>query len=319
MVTRSSPFVDYANDVAYVGDDVGMLHKFTGVFLGTLAEAGAPWPVSVSAAGAVILSPPAVDTGASKNIFVGGSNGMLFCITSAGALCSKSSITVGTGPILDGPIIDITAQTVFAAANNADNAILSQATTALGSQVSATMGTNGTDLYDGAFDNAYFTSISTGHMYFCGNLTGAATPTLWRVTFNASGTMSSTNDGSSFRLVVIGSTGTGVDCTPITEIFNPSLNKDFLFVGVTDHGFSSGSPNCSNGTCIISLSLPTASPFTFPTSANAVGTTSSLNLGNHGLSGFTIDNVSSLAGASQIYFGNLQQNTGVQASQSNLL
>jgi len=35
QVTRSSPFVDYANDVAYVGDDTGHIHKFTGVFLST--------------------------------------------------------------------------------------------------------------------------------------------------------------------------------------------------------------------------------------------------------------------------------------------
>jgi hypothetical protein len=78
------------------------------------------------------------------------------------------------GAIVDDPIVDSTAQTVFAAANNATNAVLTQATTALGSEVNATMGINGTDLYAGTFDNAYFTTISTGHMYFCGNLTGAA-------------------------------------------------------------------------------------------------------------------------------------------------
>src|ERR1700721_2348422 len=33
--TISAPFADYANDVIYVGDNLGALHKFTGVFNGT--------------------------------------------------------------------------------------------------------------------------------------------------------------------------------------------------------------------------------------------------------------------------------------------
>ena len=36
--SNSSPYVDYASDVLYVGDDSGNLHKFTGVFNGTPAE-----------------------------------------------------------------------------------------------------------------------------------------------------------------------------------------------------------------------------------------------------------------------------------------
>jgi len=178
-VTRSSPFVDYTNDVAYVGDDSGRLHKFTGVFKGPLAEAGAgtPWPVIV--ASGVILTGPVFDS-VSGNIFVGGSNGNLYCVTSAGAACSTPSISVagGTTPVLDPPIVDSTNRTVFAAASNSTNSVLMQAPTTLGSAVRTTMGVSGTNLHNGAFDNAYFTSVGTGHMYFCGNLTGSATPAL---------------------------------------------------------------------------------------------------------------------------------------------
>jgi hypothetical protein len=174
----------------------------------------------------------------------------------------------------------------------------------------------GTDLYAGAFDNAYFTSIGTGHMYFCGNLTNRATPTLWRVTFNDSGTMSSTNDGGSFQLVVNGFTGRGEDCTPLTEAYNSSQNEDYLFLGVTNNGFNSGTPDCANDTCIMSFVLPTSAPFTFPVGANATGTNATLSLGSAGMSGIIIDNFSGVAGASQIYFGNLQQSTAVQASQA---
>jgi hypothetical protein len=314
-VTRSSPFVNYSGDIAYIGDDTGKLHKFTGVFLGTPAEAGSPWPFTV--ASGVILTGPVFDGGASGNIFVGGSNGKLYCVTSAGAVCSTASITVGTGPILDAPIVDSTTEKVFAEANNTTTgfAVLTQATTSLGSQVNANMGkaatgTNGTtDLYNGAFDNAYFTNVSTGHMYFCGNLTTAATPALWRVTFNSTGTMSNANDGNFFQLVQTGQTGTAVDCTPLTEVNNTSKNIDFLFLGVKDNGNPTG---CNGNTCGMGFSLPTSSPFTFPTSTNAI---TSSNLGSLGISGIIIDNVSGTTGASQIYFGNLQLNTGVQFAQ----
>ncbi|MGA2237459.1 MAG: hypothetical protein ABSG23_18520, partial [Terriglobales bacterium] len=47
-VSASSPFVDYEDDIAYVGDDNGILHKFTPVFNGTPAEViGGGWPVTV--------------------------------------------------------------------------------------------------------------------------------------------------------------------------------------------------------------------------------------------------------------------------------
>jgi len=46
--TYSAPFYDYDDDVLYVGDDAGYLHKFTGVFNGTPTEAGSPWPVKLN-------------------------------------------------------------------------------------------------------------------------------------------------------------------------------------------------------------------------------------------------------------------------------
>jgi hypothetical protein len=312
-VTRSSPFVDYTHDIAYVGDDNGALHKFTGVFNGTPAEAASPWPF---AAAVSILGGPVYDS-SSTNIFVGSANGNLHCVTSAGANCSTALISVASGTtpgaVLDAPIVDSTNGTVFAAANNSTNSVLLQVTTALGSPVRATMGASGTDLYHGAFDNAYLTSATgTGYMYFCGNVTDAATPALWRVAIT-SGTMSTSNDAKFFQLVLSGNTGASVDCTPLTEIFNGST--DYLFLGVKSHGFMMGTPNCANQTCVMSFSLPTASPFTFPSSANATTTS---NLGTKGTSGIIIDNISGSTGASQIYFGNLQVNTGVQASQSAL-
>jgi outer membrane protein assembly factor BamB len=93
--TRSSPFVDYQNDIAYVGDDAGKLHKFIGVFMGTPTEAGSPWPFTVATG--VILTGPVFDSGTSQNIFVAGSDGKLYCVNFAGAACSTPSITAGSG------------------------------------------------------------------------------------------------------------------------------------------------------------------------------------------------------------------------------
>ncbi len=315
-VTRSSPFVDYTHDVAYVGDNTGVLHKFTGVFNGTPAEVTtSPWPVTV-ASGAT-LSGPTYDS-VSGNIFVGGSDGNLYCVTSAGAFCSTKSIAVGNGSgaagaILDAPIVDSTRHTVFAIANNASDAILSQSTTSLGSQVKVIMGKRGNSLYDGTFDNLYFTSVGTGHMYVCGNATtGTATPVLWRVGFNSNGTIDTANDGTSFTLA-----SAAVNCSPLTEVYNTSTTPgtDYLFVGVSASGFATGTHNCGGTACLASFILPTSGN-SVPTAANA--TMTSTYVGTTGPSGVIVDNVSGAAGASQVYFGAPTLNLGVQASQSAL-
>ena len=41
--STSSPWIDYADDVVYVADDNGIVHKITPVFNGTPALAGSPW------------------------------------------------------------------------------------------------------------------------------------------------------------------------------------------------------------------------------------------------------------------------------------
>lgn len=309
----SPPFVDYSGDIAYVGDDTGKLHKITGVFTGTPAEAGSPWPVTVSSG--VTLTGPVFDGGASQNIFVSGSDSNVYCITKAGAHCSTPSVKVGTGPIIDPPVVDSVSETVFAAANSATNAVLLQATTSLGTPVRTNIGANGTDYYSGTFDNVYYTAgPATGHMYWCGNTSSAATPELYQISFNSSGLIQTATPV--FQLVQTGSTGTSVDCSPLTEFFNSTSNIDYLFLSVKEDGFSTGTPNCANNTCLMSFALPQTSPFTFPSSAHA--TMPGGSLGPLGTSGQIIDNASSAAGASQIYFGNLQNNDATQVSQSGL-
>jgi hypothetical protein len=318
-VTRSSPYVDYEHDVAYVGDDTGKLHKFTGVFLGTPAEAGSPWPVTVNTG--IILTGPTYDS-ISGNIFVGGSGGNLWCETSVGVACSPPNVLVGSGPngILDAPIVDSTVGTVFATAQGTLNStaaiVLSQVTTAMASQVIANMGAGGgagQHNYDGAFDGTYFSSVGSGHMYFCGN-DAMKHPLLLRVGFSATGTMNSSPDPDSFSLA-----SATVDCTPLTESLHmdTATGPDYLFVGIYDKGFSTGTSNCNTSTCVASFVLPTSSPFTFPTAANATNFSNAL-LGKEGMSGFNIDNVSPTPGASNIYFVSLHSFNAAQLSQKTL-
>jgi hypothetical protein len=119
-VTLSSPFIDYNDYIAYVGDDNGKLHKFTGVFNGSPAEVvgGTPsWPIAVAPAG-TILTGPIYD--GSTNIFVGGSDGNLYAVNaSTGAV--RMAVINGrnysggacSGKILDAPVVDSTLGTVI--------------------------------------------------------------------------------------------------------------------------------------------------------------------------------------------------------------
>ena len=319
--TISSPFVDYTNDVAYVGDANGLLHKFTGVFQGTPAEVltgGWPFIAPVPLLGtAVSFDSPVFDGGGSQNIYVGtvvsGSNagGQIFCVTATGAACANANIQAGSGGIQDSPIVDSTTEKVFVTNDNGSSNALFQVSTSLASStlITANMGASGSDLYDGAFDNAYFASgNNTGHMYVCGN------GTLYQVPIT-SGTMGTTVAATTVKLS--SNTGQQGDCTPLTEVFNPNITingttgHDLLFLGVTNSGVPTG---CGGGACIMTFDItsgavPTAPIATFPL---ATGTTLL------GTSGFVIDNVSTATGGSQVYFGNQNAGTGVQASQSGL-
>jgi hypothetical protein len=316
---KSSPFVDYTNDIAYVGDANGAIHKITGVFLGTPAEVttgGWPFIVPTALLGTpASFGSPVFDGGASQRVFAADTiTGIIYCVVAAtGAACANPKIQAGSGGIQDGPIVDSTTEKVFVTNNNGSSGALLQVSTSLAaaSLVTVNMGAAGTDLYDGAFDNLYFASgTSTGHMYFCGN------GTLYQVPIT-NGTMGTTAAATTFKLNTATTTGGQADCTPLAEVFNPNITisgttgHDLLFLGVTNKGAPTG---CNGGACIMTFDItsgavPTAPIATFPL---ATGTTLL------GTSGLVIDNVSTTTGGSQVYFGNQNAGTGVQASQPGL-
>jgi hypothetical protein len=238
--TRSSPWVDYASHTAYVALDDGRLYKITGVFSGTpTVVTTPPWPILIHLNS--YLSSPVLDS-TTGNIFLGAGNGRLYTVnvnTPGPVTTIQVGRTGSTTPgILDSVMFDATGATVFTVTAN-DNVLTGAAVV----QVNATSpfsvvtrvrigqgssaGT-GVNLYDGDFDNNYFTSPATGHMLICGTGTADTTPYRYLLNFNASGVL---QPGSSTQI----STDATARCGPVTEYFNPNISggTDFFFWGVT--------------------------------------------------------------------------------------
>ncbi|HEX5235260.1 MAG TPA: hypothetical protein VFW25_08025 [Silvibacterium sp.] len=308
----SSPFVDYSGDIAYVVDQEGYIHKFTGVFRGTPSEitTGA-WPFLVTFG--EMLSSPVYDN-VSQHLFLTSYSGHLYCIdvgSGTPALCGPTGkISIATsGLVWDAPIVDSTVGTVFAEGGNYNQATttlltVTQANTNLGNVVQASMGGGTPTLYDGDFDNSYYTgNYASGYLYVCAETTEDV-ETLYRIGFNSSGTMNSANDGNSYALAP----SSGGPCTPLTEAYNPNQGKDYLFVGLN---WVTSQTGCDGDDCILSFVLGPEFP-------SAPAATLPLDRYYGTVSGIIIDNVSTETGASQIYFTDYYSGNAMQASQNGL-
>ena len=260
--SRSAPFVDYANDVIYVGDSFGLLHKFTGVFNGTPAEDLTGWPITVNSA---VLTSPVYDSG-SGNIFVGDSSGRLSYVRdtnstvgscgSGGSPPCLGALTqqVGAaGAIVDGPILDSTSGFVFAVngTDTLNHGTILQANTDLSSAVQFSIGgTSATgNLYGGAFDNTYLNSPAgnvSGSMYVCGkSSTNINRPAIYKLTFSPTGVLNSVGTPLLMNSVLDGA------CSPITEVNNTgssSVLGDWIFFSIGS-GAANVAPIPTNSHC----------------------------------------------------------------------
>ena len=329
--TYSSPFYDYASDTIYVGDDNGSLHKFTPVFGGTPAEVTTSgWPVAANSASNGLTSP--VYDQASTQVFVADGGGFLYRVNAVGTPAPIASGQLGFAPsdFTDAPIVDSTAGQVYVFAASAGSrgsagcgggvhvcSAAFELTTSFAAGTfgnEAEMGTGTTSVgtnavYDGDFDNAYYTSAnSTGNLYACGHSSGI--PTLYEITI-ASGSMQM---GAATPGPLL--SGSSTRCSPLTEFYN--AGTDFLFLSVETNG--KVADDCTGATgCIMTFTL-TGAPISGSTTATAGLTV------EDGTSGITIDNAGTEEG-SQVYFTPLMNQgcvTGgsggcaIQASQSAL-
>ena len=312
-VNSSSLFVDYTNDAAYVGDDNGVLHKITGIFNGTPAEVTTlGWPVSVNAT--IPLSGPVFDV-YNNNIYVTDGNGRLSYVrdvnsTSAclsptlpGNACLGSFLVLSTGSALpDPPILDSTTGRVFsetAASTNVPNAAIVQADTTLTAASMVTVPVGTTDaanpLHNGDFDNNYYTSPGSGFYYVCGKAAASTNPTLYRIGFHSVGALQGVMNAAVDAATPVLLSRAAGECSPATEFFNTAAPAtDWSFIGVTTRCAASASGGI-NGGCIMSYNITNGMPTALTHKVAE----------KNGVSGIIVDNLSTSAQASSVYFSTL--------------
>jgi hypothetical protein len=263
--TTSSVFVDYSGDIAWVGDSSGSLHKFTGVFLGTPAEATAPWPVQVNG-GAAPVSSPVFDQ-ASRNVFVGdvgGSGGFLYRVdASTGAVITSAQLDFGAG-IVEGPIVDSARSLVYVFISNDGttncNAAVDPCSAVYQLPAGFAVGDSGPEvtigdssatpnpIYIGAFDHAYYISgNATGSLYVCGTAAATLNPTLYQIPILA-GVL-----GNPLPGIALSPSANTPACSPVTDVYNPNVAggpTEWVFASVQNHGVAAP---CSGGGCVFNL------------------------------------------------------------------
>jgi hypothetical protein len=321
--TFSAPFYNFSSDTVYVGDDSGNLHEFTGVFEGTPAEAGSPWPVPLSTSK---LSSPVYD-GGTGNVIVGDFGGELHSVTASTGTLFGATVSVGD-VIADAPLVDSTAGKLYAFVTTSsytdagDNAVYQLPTnfisiTSPSAAVVAPVGTGGAGyyLYAGAFDNVYYSSANaTGNLYTVGNTgvtTGAA---LYQIHIASSvmGTPAAVINGLSFA----GAGATRPWPSPVNEFCNngasactanatqTTAGTDYVFFSV-NRGNKTGCTTAAGNGCVLSYNVTTT---TVTQSNSGLNVTTPAGNGCWPTGGIVIDNSSALAGASQTYFIGLGTN-----------
>lgn len=310
--SNSAPFVDYYDDVIYVGDDNGVLYKFSGVFLGSWPSK--TWTETVNSGIAATrtqaaipaqLTGPVFDS-VTGNVFVADSLGCVsYVSTSPVAVYSCKIRTSGTStsagnPIPDPPIVDSGSERVmvFVGDNGSGSAEVIQTDIALNNPATLQVGAAGSQMHSGDFDNNYYSgSTAQGYLYYCGKQLTQDLPTIRRLTFDAAGNFT----GSDPDYLQVGST-LDSECSPLTEVYNNGM--DMMFFGVTAGGsgancttmggsqFTDTNPSAG---CLMSINVTNG---VFPTAIAA-------SLGEPGgTSGIVIDNVVSAnsASGSGVYF-----------------
>lgn len=322
----SSPYYDYGNDVLYVGDDSGTLHKLTNIFLsGTPTEitgggAASGWPQTIAGAGK--LTSPVFDV-STGNLIVGTAAGTLVRIPGGAHLVGGGSSNIVVSGVLSlyakgisaAPIVDSQADRVYVDAAcdavntcgdvaHASNSAVYQVTTSFPSGSTGTKQTFGLNsngvlsLFAGSFDHLYFTSVNnTGNLYVCGISTAHNNrPSLYQIPIT-NNVMGTPREGPELSTV-------GSNCSPVTEVFSRAGN-DFLFLSQTGFNVTAAPIFCPGGSgCIMSFEVSSGAALT-----TSKATTASAGAVS-GTSGIIIDNVLSMpAGTSQVYFTPLNNGT----------
>jgi hypothetical protein len=271
--TNSSVFFDYDTNTAYVGDDLGYLHKFSPVFSGNPFEVtGGGWPVQVNPTNATPLASPVYDAG-TGNVLVTDQGGFLYAVGPTGGVTASGQLDFSVvfdnppGPgIVEGPIVDSTSGLIYVFATSdgsggcspagADcTAVYQLATSFLAGDTGseAVVGNSTIEpaipsrMYIGAFDSTYENSTNaTGNLYVCGNTGGV--PTVFQIPIEV-GTMGEVSTGP------ILSTST-TPCSPVTDVLNPNVTggaTEWIFASAQTSGVPSLCAAAGTGGCVMNF------------------------------------------------------------------
>jgi hypothetical protein len=313
----SSPYVDYAHDYAYVGNDVGVLYRIKDVFCPsfntdpacTVGPGLAPsLDTSWGTGGAVTVCSGvltgAVDDSVTGNVYVGCSDGRLYGFNSMGTPLSPASLSLGdptsspVGGIVVPPIVDSSNGFVYAVTgSNNTSPVLMQATTALVGARRNGLGfapsSPAENLSVPTFNTAYFSSgtPSSWAVLSCGYDSEGIVTELYAVGFSASRVMNAAPPPAANQFQVAPDVEA---CSPLTGFTNvglgpPFSSTDWLFLSLSGGNLYNFSLNGTTGSA------------GFP---GGFGATTSSPVTN-GSSGIIPDNESTATQASSIYFSNL--------------
>ena len=292
-----------------------VVHKFSGVFNGTLAEVTTGgWPATIP--GNPAVSTPVYDN-VSRHVFATDGTGHIDYIDDSvtPAVVHSGTFSFAASGITAAPVVvDSSRQKVYAFAGNNGGvaAVVGQADTNLtaASKVVVAVGdnTNNTVL-EGDFNNAYYTGVGTPFLYVAGNdNTATHRAALYNIGFDGTFKLNATFANGPLLLSVGGTNN--VIASPLTEFFNSRLSRDFMFVSVSD-ACTSGAGGLPTAGCIRSLDITSG----FPTAAtvNNVVLTATGGTGT-----ITVDNNNVAAEASSVYYTSQSGNNIVKATQAAL-
>ena len=271
---RSSPFVDYWRNVAFVGANDGKLYAIWPVFNGS----GGFNVASTVVYSNRYLTSPVMDPGASR-IFVSDGN-TLYCYSYSGSFSLAGSYSIGTTDteaVQDAALVDVDRQRVFwFARQGSSSALVIETDYSCGDVKTASIGRNSpTVIRAGAFDDAHYTTSTAGNLYVCGKQEESDLPTLYVFAFGSSGWSTTPSVTNNNIANVAG------ECSPLTTF--KSLDQDRLFLGF------------SGGTGQVQM-------WNIPISGSSDGPDATASGYNGGSAGIIVDNRSSTAEANNIYF-----------------
>jgi hypothetical protein len=319
MDNFSSPFLDYSNDVLYVGDDSGSLFSVSPVFMGGSPVLRSGFPVQVNATGGA-LSSPVVDVGNTSNVFVEDGLTRLYSVTDGGVVQGYIPIGYDDEQFNDGPLVDSTNGVGYAVATCTSDlgstpVLIQFATIAAGSpevlataDLSASECELGPPMFNATPDNNYFTKgISSSSPSNNGELLVAyensPESVLAQLQFS-SGTMNSTaeytdtddgefGNGSLFSPLTefyghdqaynIGAVTQNGNTVTVTTTANAFVSNQIVVissVGAGTGGCTSAAAGAINGEQTVTVTSPATFTFTSPVNATIGGAD-----GNCGLTG----------------------------------